>query len=748
MSEIFFCDILDLINSSKLFNINMNKILTTTMLTMALAACSPSTSVETDGISRTTEFSDSSRQFTPEVMWQMGRIGGYHLSADAQKAVYGVTYYSVEKNKSRAVIYASTPSTDAEPVVLTADGSAEHAPSFIPGTDKVAYLAPDADGAMQLWMMNADGTARKQISFEATDVNDYLFSPCGKKVILVKTITHEKSVQQNDADLALTTGIVANDLIYKHWDHYTTSAPHPFVADFDGNKVGESKDLLEGEPYECPMLPFGGVEQLAWSPDSKQIAYTCRKLSGLDYAISTDSDIYIYDLESGNVKNLCKPEGYVRPACDPTRSLKHQAVNQFKEDVNAGYDQNPQFSPDGKYIAWSSMERDGYESDRTRLCIYEFATGKKTYVTESFESGVNEFAWAADNNTLYFSGVWHGRTNLYQTNLNGEVKQITDDVADYVLLGVHPNGEQLLVKCHSMSRADEVYFVNIADGRTVQLTQENEPFYTHFEFGEVKERWIETTDKKQMHAWVILPPNFDPTKKYPTLLFCEGGPQSPVSQFWSYRWNFQVMANQGYVVIAPNRRGLPGFGMEWLEQISGDYSGQCMKDYLSAIDDLCKEPWVDTDRLGAVGASFGGYSVYWLAGNHDKRFKAFIAHDGIFNTQQQYVETEEMWFPNWDMGQAPWYKDAQGKRAKVFETSPHLYVDRWDTPILCIHGQKDFRIEYTQAESAFTAARLRGIPAQLLLFPDENHWVLKPQNGILWQRTFFRWLDEWLKDEK
>lgn len=725
----------------------MNKILTTTMLTMALAACSPSTSVETDGISRTTEFADSSRQFTPEVMWQMGRIGGYHLSADAQKAVYGVTYYSVEKNKSRAVIYASTPSTDAEPVVLTADGSAEYAPSFIPGTDKVAYLAPDADGAMQLWMMNADGSVRKQISFEATDVNDYLFSPCGKKVILVKTITHEKSVQQNDADLALTTGIVANDLIYKHWDHYTTSAPHPFVADFDGNKVGESKDLLEGEPYECPMLPFGGVEQLAWSPDSKQIAYTCRKLTGLDYAISTDSDIYLYDLESGNVKNLCKPEGYVRPACDPTRSLKHQAVNQFKEDVNAGYDQNPQFSPDGKYIAWSSMERDGYESDRTRLCIYEFATGKKTYVTESFESGVNEFAWASDNNTLYFSGVWHGRTNLYQTNFNGEVKQITDDVADYVLLGVHPNGEQLLAKCHSMSRADEVYLVNIADGKTTQLTQENKPFYAHFEFGEVRERWIETTDKKQMHAWVILPPNFDPMKKYPTLLFCEGGPQSPVSQFWSFRWNFQVMANQGYVVIAPNRRGLPGFGMEWLEQISGDYSGQCMKDYLSAIDDLCKEPWVDTERLGAVGASFGGYSVYWLAGNHDKRFKAFIAHDGIFNTRQQYVETEEMWFPNWDMGQAPWYKDANGKRAKVFETSPHLYVDRWDTPILCIHGQKDFRIEYTQAESAFTAARLRGIPAQLLLFPDENHWVLKPQNGILWQRTFFRWLDKWLKEE-
>ena len=725
----------------------MNKILTSTMLTMALAACSPSASVETDSIGRTTEFADSSHQFTPEVMWQMGRIGNYQLTADAQKAVYGVTYYSVEQNKSRSVIYASTPSTDNAPVALTDGASSEYAPSFIPGTDKVAYLAADKDGTMQLWMMHADGSNRKQISFEATDVNDYLFSPCGKKVILVKTVNHESSVQENDADLQLTTGIVANDLMYKHWDHYTKSAPHPFLADFDGEKVGESKDLLEGEPYECPMLPFGGVEQLAWSPDSKQIAYTCRKLAGLDYAISTDSDIYLYDIESGAVKNLCKPEGYVRPVCDPTRSLKHQAVNQFEEDVNAGYDQNPQFSPDGKYIAWSSMERDGYESDRTRLCIYEFATGNKTYVTESFESGVNEFAWTEDNHTLYFSGVWHGRTNLYQTNLKGEVKQITDEVADYVLLGVHPDGKQLLTKCHSMSRADEVYLVNIADGQKTQLTQENEPFYTHFEFGEVKERWIETTDKKQMHAWVILPPNFDPTKKYPTLLFCEGGPQSPVSQFWSFRWNFQVMANQGYVVIAPNRRGLPGFGMEWLEQISGDYSGQCMQDYISAIDDIAKEPWVDTERLGAVGASFGGYSVYWLAGNHEKRFKAFIAHDGIFNTQQQYVETEEMWFPNWDMGQAPWYKDANGKRAKVFETSPHLYVDRWDTPILCIHGQKDFRIEYTQAESAFTAARVRGIPAQLLLFPDENHWVLKPQNGILWQRTFFRWLDKWLKNE-
>ncbi len=714
-----------------------------------LAACVPQVDTEQDNlIGRTTEFADSARCFTPEVMWQMGRIGGYHLSPDAKEAVYGVTYYSVGQNRSRSVIYASSLDSLSQPTLLTTKAGSELAPSFIPGSGKVAYLAP-AEGenaTMQLWMMNSDGTGRRQISFETEgDIQDYMFSPCGTKVILVKEVDNESSVAQKPSDLPKTTGIVANDLMYKHWDHYSRTVPHPFLADFDGSRVGESQDLLNGEPYECPMLPFGGVEQLAWSPDSKQIAYTCRKFTGVDYAISTDSDIYLFDLESGTTTNLCKPQGYVRPACDPTRSLQHQAVNLFKEDLNAGYDQNPSFSPDGKYLAWSSMERDGYESDRTRLCVLNLESGRKFYVAESLETGVNEFAWDSDNNTLYFSAVWHGCTNLYSTNLNGEVKPITNEVADYVLLGVHPNGEQLLAKRHSMSRADEVFLVSIADGKTQQLTQENTPFYEHFDFGQVQERWIKTTDNKDMLAWVILPPGFDPAKKYPTLLFCEGGPQSPVSQFWSFRWNFQVMASQGYVVIAPNRRGLPGFGMEWLEQISGDYSGQCMKDYFSAIDDIAREPWVDADRLGAVGASFGGYSVYWLAGNHDKRFKAFIAHDGIFNTQQQYVETEEMWFPNWDLGQAPWIKDAKGKRALAYETSPHLYVDRWDTPILCIHGQKDFRIEYTQAESAFAAARLRGVPAQLLLFPDENHWVLRPQNAILWQRTFFGWLDKYLK---
>ena len=682
-----------------------------------------------------------SEVLTPENLWAMGRIGTFQMSPNEKNAIYGVSYYSVEKNRSHSVIYTMD-FASGKSQILTTSAKSELNPIYINEGKEIVFLSAES-GSMQLWKMNADGTNRKQISFEDSDVADFKFSPDFSKLLLVKEVPNHASIQENDADLPLTTGMVCNDLMYKHWDTYVTSSPHPFIAEFDGEKVSNSYDILAGEPFECPMMPFGGVEQLAWSPDSKYIAYTCRKLTGVNYAISTDSDIYLYELDTKKTTNLCKPVGYVRPHVDVTFSLENQMVNKETEDCNMGYDQNPQFSPDGKYIAWVSMERDGYESDRFRLCLYNLKTGKKKYLTESFESGVNEFCWSKDNQEIYFTGVWHGKTHIYRTNFKGEVKQITKGQYDYSLLGLAPKGNFLLAKRHSMSAADEVFKVSMK-GETTQLTFENQQFYDNLSWGEVKERWIKTTDGKDMLAWVIYPPYFDANKKYPTLLFCEGGPQSPVSQFWSYRWNFQVMAAQGYIIIAPNRRGLPGFGMEWLEQISGDYSGQCMQDYLTAIDDICKESYVDKERLGAVGASFGGYSVYWLAGNHNKRFKAFIAHDGIFNTQQQYLETEEIWFPNWDMETAPWHKDGNGNQKKVFSTSPHLYVDKWDTPILCIHGQKDFRIEYTQAESAFTAARLRGIPAQLLLFPDENHWVLKPQNGILWQRTFFRWLDKWM----
>lgn len=684
-------------------------------------------------------------RLTPELLWSMGRIGSTVLSPDKTNILYTVTTYNISENRGYSAIYILNSETKETKKLTVNTSKSESDANFIENGRKIVFLCADDNGTSQLWMMNTDGSNRKCISSEKTDVNGYLFSPDEKHVVLIHDVPTETSIIKNDDDLPKATGMVINELMYKHWDRYVRSVPHPFIANFDGSQVTNARDILDGQPYESPMCPFGGIEEFAWSPDSKSLAYVMRKKTGRDYAISTDSDIFLYNLETGKTKNLCKPENYKAPIVNATSSLKHQIQYNENEDYNLGYDDKPKFSPNGKYIAWTSMKHDGYESDRTRLCVFEFSTGSKTYVTETFDSGVNDFVWDDNSKELYFSGVWHGKTNLYKTNLKGEVSKITDEVCDYTLVDVDSRQNKLLTKKQSMSMADDIFFVDIKKGTSYQLTNINESIYNKLTFGEVKERWVKTVDGKQELCWVIYPPHFDKNKKYPTLLFCEGGPQSPVSQFWSYRWNFQIMAANGYIIIAPNRRGLPGFGYEWLTQISGDYTGLCMKDYLSAIDDICKEPYVDKDRLGCVGASFGGYSVYWLAGNHDKRFKCFIAHDGIFNTQQQYLETEEMWFPNWDMGSAPWVKPG-GEMQKVYSESPHLFVDKWDTPILCIHGQKDFRIEYTQAESAFNAARLRGIPAQLLLFPDENHWVLKPQNAILWQRTFFRWLDKWLKN--
>ncbi|MEG1579930.1 MAG: S9 family peptidase [Bacteroidaceae bacterium] len=726
----------------------------TKMLTVAsIIASTTATSVVTKAADATTfigkqNLTLKNDRLTPEVLWAMGRIGNFAISPTEKAAVYNVAYYSVPENKSHQVLYSLNleSKSKSKPVLLTTSKNNERNAVYIKGGSKLAFLSNES-GTSQVWEMNPDGTARKQLSTEKKDISEFLLSPDEKKIILIYEIETDATIRKNPSDLQKASGFVATDLMYKHWDQYITSIPHPFVAHFDGNAITDAQDILENEPYECPMLPFGGIEQLAWSPNSKSIAYTCRKKIGKSYAVSTDSDIYLYDLTSGATKNLCKPANYSEPKADLTHTMQNQVLNKNTEDCNMGYDTNPQFSPDGKYVAWCSMERVGYESDRTRLCVFEIKTGKKGYVTENFESGVDAFCWAANSKELYFSGVWHATAMIYRTNLNGEIKKLTNDICDYSIIGLTPSGKELITKRHSISQADEVYFITAASkGKTTikQVTFENQHFYSQLTFGAVKERWIKTTDGKEEQCWIIYPPHFDPSKKYPTLLYCEGGPQSPVSQFWSFRWNFQIMAAGDYIIVAPNRRGLPGYGMKWLEQISGDYAGQCMQDYLSAIDDVCKEPYVDTTRLGCVGASFGGYSVYWLAGHHEGRFKCFIAHDGIYNTQQQYVETEELWFPNWDLKCAPWEK-INGETPKVYTDSPHLSADKWDTPILCIHGQKDYRILASQAESAFTAAQIRGVPSELLLFPDENHWVLKPQNGILWQRTFRNWLDRWLK---
>ncbi len=700
---------------------------------------------------------------TPEALWAMGRIAGYQASPDGKKIVYQVGYYSKEQNKGHQILYIMDSDGNNNQLLTTSEKN-ETDPAWINATalkqssevpqrgdlggldSRIAYLFEG-----QLWSMNPDGTNRQQLTHDSTDIDGFLFSPDGKHVILIKQLPYHESIKENPSDLPKASGRLVTDMNYRHWDEYVETIPHPFLADVTSEGINEGIDIMEGEPYESPVKPFGGIEQLAWSPDSKTIAYTSRKKTGVEYAISTDTDIYLYNIETKTTLNICKPDGYQEPSIDATKTMRNQAVN-AEENLknNPGYDVNPAFSPDGKYIAWLSMARNGYESDRNRLCIYDIATGEKSYVTESFDSNVDEFCWGNDSKSLYFIGVWHACVNIYQTDLKGNVMQLTDGVNDYGSLQLMNNGKTLLAERHSMSQGAELYAVTPAKkektSKIEQLTFENKHLYDQMTFGEVRERWIKTTDNKDMLVWIILPPHFDETKKYPTLLYCEGGPQSPVSQFWSYRWNFQIMAANGYVIVAPNRHGLPGFGSEWNEEISGDWTGQCMNDYLSAIDDACDNlPYVDRNRLGAVGASFGGFSIYYLAGHHDKRFKCFIAHDGAFNLESMYTDTEEAWFSNWEYDDAFWNKDMTENARRTYENSPHKFVDKWDTPILCIHGEKDYRINANQGMGAFNAARMRGIPAELLIFPDENHWVLKPQNGILWQRTFFNWLDRWLK---
>ena len=691
---------------------------------MTLAACGGTKDAGQAGVPliERSDIQIEGKRMTPEALWAMGRIGGVAVSPDEKQIAYTVAYYSVPENKSnREVFVMNTDGTGNKQITHTP--WQENEVNWIKGGTKLAFLSNEG-GSSQLWEMNPDGSGRKQLTQYDGDIEGYSFSPDGKKLLFIAQVKTKQSTADKYPDLPKATGIIVTDLMYKHWDEWVTGAPHPFVADFDGNGISNIKDILEGEPYESPMRPWGGIEQLAWSPAGDKVAYTCRKKTGLAYAISTNSDIYIYDLATKKTDNIT--------------------------EENKGYDTNPQYSPDGKYIAWQSMERDGYEADLNRLFIMNMETGEKRFVSKEFESNVDGFLWNRDSKSIYFIGVWHGETQIYNIDLaaNDKVTQLTDGMYDYASLALA--GDKVIALRHSMSMGDEIYAVSAtrngdAFAEAKQLTFENKQIYDQLEMGKVEARWMKTTDGKQMLTWVIYPPQFDPNKKYPTLLFCEGGPQSPVSQFWSYRWNFQIMAANDYIIVAPNRRGLPGFGVEWNEAISGDYGGQCMKDYFTAIDEMAKESFVDKDRLGCVGASFGGFSVYYLAGHHNKRFKAFLSHDGAFNLESMYTDTEEAWFSNWEYEDAYWNKDQSANAKKTYENSPHKFVDKWDTPILCIHGEKDYRINANQGMGAFNAARMRGIPAELLIYPDENHWVLKPQNGVLWQRTFFGWLDKWLK---
>ena len=653
---------------------------------------------------------------TPEVLWSFGRIGESKVSPDAKTVLYTLTWVNIEENKSYRDIYA-IPVSGGEPKNLTNSASNEFNIEWRPDGKKIGYLS-SASGSVQMWEMNPDGSAPTQITDIADGISGFKYSPDQSKIFYLKSVKLDQSVNDLFPDLPKANARLENDIMYRHWDSwhdYTYN--HIFVADYSNDKIIDGKDILEGEKFDSPNKPFGGNEQIAWSPNGKTIAYTCKKKTGKEYAVSTNTDIYLFNVETGETINF-------------TAGMM-------------GYDQNPVFSPDGKKLAWESMERDGNEADKVRLFVADLETGEKKDFTTAFDNNVAGLNWSTDGKSIYFISNIQATEEIMRLDLaDGSIARLTDGTHDY--LNVAIAGEKLVAQKVSMSQPAEIFLVDPITGKDEALTSINKGILEQLTFGKVEERWLKTSDGKQMQTWVIYPPHFDPSKKYPTLLYNQGGPQNTVSQFWSYRWNFQMMAANGYIIVAPNRRGLPGFGQEWNEQISKDYGGQNIKDLLTAIDEVSKEPFVDKDKLGAVGASYGGYSVLYLAGNHEGRFKAFIAHDGIFNFEHMYTSTEEMWFVNWDYGGAYWDKtNAAAQRSYSF--SPHKFVQNWDTPILIVQGEKDYRVPSEQGMAAFNAAIMKGVPAQMLYFPDENHWVLQPQNGILWQRIFFNWLDKYLK---
>ncbi|HNS31318.1 MAG TPA: S9 family peptidase, partial [Tenuifilaceae bacterium] len=538
-------------------------------------------------------------------------------------------------------------------------------------------------------------------------------------ILFISDVKIDKATVDIYPDLPKASGMIIEDLMYRHWDTWEDgSYSHIFVADFMDGKVANAIDIMPGEPYDTPLKPFGGMEEIAWTPCGKGIAYTCKKLTGKEFPFSTNSDIYLYRIETGETTNLT--EGM------------------------PGYDKQPLFSPQGDLMVWVSMERAGFEADKERLFVMNMTTGEKTYMTPDFDYSVSNMQWTPDGKAMYFIAGVEATHQIFRIDMeSAEIKPVTKGLHDYHSVALA--GNALIGDKVSITSPAEIFSIEPSTGAEEQVSFINKDILDQLTMPTVERRWVKSTDGKMVHTWVILPPNFDRSKKYPALLYCEGGPQSPLSQFWSYRWNFSIMASNGYVVVAPSRRGTLTFGQEWTDQISKDHGGQEMRDLLAAIDEVKKEPWVDETHLGAIGASYGGYTVFWLAGHHNKRFKAFIAHCGVFHSEMEYLTTEEMFFDQWEMGGAPWETDNR-IAMKSFEQSPHKFVKKWDTPILIIHGGNDFRIPYTQGMAAFNAAQMLGVPSKFLFFPDETHWVLKPQNGILWQREFKGWLDRWLKE--
>ncbi len=647
-----------------------------------------------------------------KILWYLGRLGDVQVSPDGQTLLYAVTYYDYRANKGNTELY-TMPASGGEPTRITVSDENELQPVWRPDGKKIAYLCPTEKG-MQIWEADPDGKNAKALSDVDGDINGFGYAPDMEHICYFRNVRIDPTVADRYKDLPEADAMIYDDLMYRHWNYWADGTySHLFVADYPS--MNNAIDLLEGQKFHCPNPPSGGMEAVSWHPDGDKLVYCCKKLTGKAFAESTNTDIYLYDLNSKNTINLT--------------------------EANKGYDMDPVISPDGKKMAWWNMKTDGFESEKHSLMIFDFTTGTAEDYSTDFDQDATNLVWSEDSRTVYFISCKEATHQIYKIDVESRIiEQLTDGDYDYNTVQV--DGNRLIVIRTTHACPSEIYAVQLKDKSVQQLSFINQDVLDKITPAKSVKRWVKTTDGKQMLVWVILPPNFDSTKKYPALLYCQGGPQSAVSQFFSYRWNFQMMAAHDYIVVAPNRRGLPGFGHEWNDQISGDYGGQNMKDYLAAIDDVAKEPYVDENRLGCVGASYGGFSVYWLAGHHQKRFKAFIAHCGMFNFESWYGTTEELFFANHDI-EGPYWKTPT---PKSYSFSPHKFVGNWDTPILVIHGGKDFRIPYTEGMQAFDAAQIQGIPSRFLYFPEECHFVSKPQNSMLWQREFFRWLDQWLKE--
>ncbi len=653
--------------------------------------------------------------FNPEQLMNLKRLGDVSISPDGKKLVFTVSQPDTEENTSVTDIY-SLDLRDNNLVQLTKSGEHNYNPLWHPDSKKIIFIS-DREESTQIFRMDlAEGGDPELITDFENGISNLLFSPDGKYYSFTSELKIGKSPMEEYPDMEKAKAYIYDSLPVRHWDSWLDKRySHLFILPYE---EGEPIDVNAGEAFDTPLKPFGGKEQIAWAPDGKELAYTSKKVA--DFVTSTNSDIYIYDIKSAKTENI--------------------------SGSYPGYDMEPQYSPDGRFIAWLSQERPGYESDRIRLMVYDREAKTTSEITKNFSKWVNNPCWAPDSKSLYFSAVDSGKAKIFSVDMNGNVKVIKQGKANYgdKALLVTPDGSSLIFSKRDFNRPEELYSIKLDKPQTeVQLTDINGEFFKDVKPVRFEERWSKSSDGAKVHSWVVYPPDFDPAKKYPVITYCQGGPQQAVSAFWSYGWNFLTMASEGYIVLAPNRRGCPGFGQDWVDAISGDYSGRPMDDITSAVDDLAKEPYVDKNRIAAVGGSAGGYAVFWLEGNNSSgRFKAFISHCGLFNMVSEYGSTEELWFPNHDNGGPYWEKKNLEYYNKI---SPHMYVKNWKTPILIITGMLDFRVPYTQSLEAYTAARAQGVPARIVVFPEENHWVLKAQEQIVWYREFFGFLKKYLK---